>query len=48
MAMREALQRRFAKLSPRAQQWLWFIGLYLAGLVSLAVFAYGLRWLIKG
>jgi hypothetical protein len=33
---------------PRARVWMWFFGLYLAGLGSLAVFAYGMRWLIKG
>lgn len=33
---------------PRARAWVWFFTLYFAGMVSLAVFAYGMRWLIKG
>lgn len=29
------------------QRWLWFIGLYLAGVVGLGLLAWVIRWLIK-
>jgi hypothetical protein len=28
---------------PRLRPWLWFVGLYAAGLAAMAVLAYGLR-----
>jgi hypothetical protein len=31
----------------RLHPWLWFAGLYIAGVVTLAVVAYGLRALLK-
>lgn len=39
---------RLKEKHPRLYPWLWFVGLYLAGMTSLALFAYGMRWLIKG
>ena len=30
----------------RARQWLWFVGLWLAGLIVVAGLAYGLRGLL--
>jgi len=32
---------------PRLNRWLWFAGLYAAGVVTLAVVAYGLRALLQ-
>jgi hypothetical protein len=32
---------------PRRHRWLWFAGLYAAGVGTLAVVAYGLRTLLK-
>lgn len=29
------------------KQWLWFIGLWCAGFVSVAILAYTVRWLIR-
>jgi hypothetical protein len=34
-------------ITRRQKQWLWFAGLWLAGLVSAAVLAYAARWLIR-
>lgn len=34
-------------MRPSVKRWLWFIGLWLAGIVALAIFAYGIR-LIMG
>jgi len=43
-ALDACLKSRF----PRAYPWLWFVGLYGASLLAISVFAYGLRWMIKG
>jgi hypothetical protein len=34
-------------VSPSLRRWLWFAGLYVAGVVTLAVVAFGLRALLK-
>ena len=31
---------------PRWRRWAWFVGLYLAGMATMAAVSYGLRWLI--
>jgi hypothetical protein len=36
-----------ATVSPRLRQFLWFAGLYAAGVVTLAIVAFGLRALLK-
>lgn len=33
--------------SPRAQQWLWFVGLWAAGVLTLTVVAFALRIVMK-
>lgn len=33
-------------LSPTAKKWLWFVGLYLAGLATVSAVAYGIRAVI--
>jgi hypothetical protein len=38
---------RSVTVSPRLQKWLWFAGLYAAGVATLAIVAYGLRALLK-
>ncbi len=40
-------EREAKKKFPRAYPWLWFVGLYLGGLIAISVFAYGLKWLIR-
>ena len=35
------------RLNPFLRRWLWFVGLYVSGVVTLAVVAYGLRALLK-
>jgi hypothetical protein len=35
------------RVSPSLRRWLWFAGLYVAGVVTLALVAYGLRVLLK-
>lgn len=35
------------KVSPQLRRWLWFAALYLAGVGTLAVVAFGLRALLK-
>ncbi|MEQ8709721.1 MAG: DUF2474 domain-containing protein [Rhodospirillales bacterium] len=30
------------------RRWLWFIGLWAAGVLAVAALSYGLRWLILG
>jgi hypothetical protein len=35
------------RVSPRLRRWLWFVALYLAGVGTLAVVAFGLRALLK-
>jgi len=35
------------RVSPWLRRWLWFVGLYTAGVGTLAVVAYGLRALLK-
>jgi hypothetical protein len=35
------------RLNPFLRRWLWFAGLYAAGILTLAVVAYGLRALLK-
>jgi hypothetical protein len=35
------------KVSPSLRRWLWFAGLYAAGVATLAIVAYGLRALLK-
>jgi hypothetical protein len=34
-------------VSPSLRRWLWFAGLYAAGVIAVAVVAYGLRVLLK-
>jgi len=34
-------------ITKNQKQWLWFVGLWCAGLLSVAVLAYGVRWLIR-
>jgi hypothetical protein len=34
-------------ITKHQKQWLWFVGLWLAGFVSVAVLAYAVRWLIR-
>ncbi|NNJ99440.1 MAG: DUF2474 domain-containing protein [Desulfatitalea sp.] len=29
------------------RQWLWFVALWFAGLMSVSVLAYGMRWLLR-
>jgi hypothetical protein len=36
-----------ARVSPSLRSWLWFAALYAAGVVTVAVIAYGLRALLK-
>jgi hypothetical protein len=36
-----------ASVSPSLRRWLWFAGLYAAGVVTLAAVAFGLRALLK-
>lgn len=43
-----AFDQRIKSDYPRLHPWLWFVGLWLAGFLSLGIVAYGLRWLIKG
>ena len=31
-----------------AHRWLWFIGLWATGVLTVAALSYGLRWLILG
>jgi hypothetical protein len=38
---------RSVAVSPRLKKWLWFAGLYAAGVATLAIVAYGLRALLK-
>ena len=35
------------RVSPSLRRWLWFAGLYVAAVVTLAIVAYGLRALLK-
>ncbi len=35
------------RVSPQLRRWLWFVALYLAGVGTLAVVAFGLRALLK-
>lgn len=35
------------RLNPFLRRWFWFVGLYAAGILTLAVLAYGLRALLK-
>jgi hypothetical protein len=35
------------RVSPSLRRWLWFAGLYAAGVGTLAIVAYGLRALLK-
>jgi len=35
------------RVSPSLRRWLWFAGLYAAGVIAVAVVAYGLRALLK-
>ena len=35
------------RVSPSLRRWLWFAALYAAGVVTVAVIAYGLRALLK-
>jgi hypothetical protein len=35
------------RVSPSLRRWLWFAGLYAAGIVTLAIVAYSLRALLK-
>ena len=35
------------RVSPQLRPWLWFVALYLAGVGTLAVVAFGLRALLK-
>jgi uncharacterized protein involved in cysteine biosynthesis len=32
---------------PQWQKWLWFIGLWCAGLLSVSLLAYLLRWVVR-
>ena len=32
---------------PRWHRWAWFVGLYVAGLLTIALVSYSLRWLIQ-
>jgi hypothetical protein len=41
------LEARLKTQFPRAAPWIWFAGLYLAGMIAMMIFAYGLKWLIK-
>lgn len=34
-------------ITENQKQWLWFIGLWCAGFVSVAILAYAVRWLIR-
>jgi hypothetical protein len=38
---------RSAGIPPSLRRWLWFAGLYVAGVATLAIVAYGLRVLLK-
>jgi hypothetical protein len=35
------------RVPPSLRRWLWFVGLYAAGVIAVAVVAYGLRALLK-
>ena len=35
------------KFGPHPRRWLWFVALYLVGVATLAVLAFGLRALLK-
>ncbi len=34
-------------LTDKQKQWAWFVGLWFAGLVSVALLAYTFRWIIR-
>ena len=34
-------------LTDRQKQWAWFVGLWFAGLASMALLAHGMRWVIR-
>jgi hypothetical protein len=34
-------------ITEKQKQWLWFVGLWFAGLGAVAVLAYAVRWLIR-
>jgi hypothetical protein len=38
---------RGVRVPPSLRRWLWFAGLYAAGVVTLAIVAYGLRALLR-
>lgn len=39
--------RQWLEDHPKARQWLWFVGLWLAGLVTVIILTYPLKLLIK-
>ena len=40
--------RQWLNARPKMKQWLWFIALWLGGLLTVSALAYPIKWLMKG